>query len=123
MAFAAVGANVTEIAQVAPAASDVPHVVVMLKLVLSASAGAEAKTSVALPVLLTVTLCVADVAPRFTEPNVSDDEESDVCGPFCVVPPPPPLVFEVEPLHPERASAANRKDKSENGDRRRLITV
>jgi len=93
------GAKVTEMAQLAPAASDAPQLLVSLNNPTRGELGAEMPVMVngALPVLLSVTVCAAEVVPAAAE-KLSDEGESEATGRGAAVPVPLRLIICGEPV-------------------------
>jgi len=75
------GAKVTEIAQLAPAASDAPQLLVSLNRPANGELTAKMPVMVngALPVLLSITVCVGEMVPAVAE-KLSDEGESEATG-------------------------------------------
>ena len=93
------GAKVTEMEQLAPAANDGPQLLVSLNRPISGELGAVMPVMVngALPVLLSVTVCAAEVVPAVAE-KLSDEGESDATGTGAAVPVPVRVTICGEPV-------------------------
>jgi len=94
-----IGAKVTEIVQLAPAANDAPQLLGLIEQPRMGELGAEIPVMVsgALPVLLSVTVCAAEVVPAVAE-KLSDEGESEATGRGAAVPIPVKLIICGEPL-------------------------
>jgi sorbitol-specific phosphotransferase system component IIC len=93
------GEKVTEMVQLAPAPSDGPQLLVSLNRPISGELGAVMPVMVngALPVLLSVTVCAAEVVPAVAE-KLSDEGESEATGRGAAVPVPLRLIICGEPV-------------------------
>ena len=93
------GEKVTEMVQLAPAASDGPQLLVSLNRPISGELGAVMPVMVngTLPVLLSVTVCAAEVVPAVAE-KLSDEGESEATGRGAAVPIPVKLIICGEPV-------------------------